>query len=155
MNWRLVAIATAVAVACFGAGYWKGYSDADKTADLKSVTKQRDALKSSLDDYKATNGRLTEIVKNAKAEEEKNNLAIAGLRGDASRMRGKLTAIVNQYKPGATTGRTSTDKIIGMLAGLLDEAATASDDLAAEAERYRRAGDICERSFDALKRDKK
>ena len=152
MNWRLIVVALAFAGVCSVVAYWKGYSDADKTADIQTLTKQRDDLKKSLDDYKATNGRLTEITKNAKAKEDSAVAISDGLRGDADRMRGQLRSIIELYSPGSTAGRPPTDKIIAMLAGLLDEAAGTADGLAAEAERYRRAGEVCELSYDALKR---
>lgn len=153
MNWRIVAIALVIAGACAVGGYWKGHHDADQADTVKRLTAERDSLNRTIDSYRNTNAKLNEIASNAKAKEEQARTLASALNHDADVMRGKLQNIVNDYRPGATSGSAPASKVIRVLAGLLDEASRTSNELSEEAERYRRAGEQCELSYDAIKRE--
>lgn len=152
MNWRIVAIALAIAGACALGGYWKGHHDADQANTVKRLTDERDSMARTITAYRDTNQKLTEIAKDAKEQADKAGVIAANLRHSADGMHRKLQDIASLYLPGTTTGSATTREIIGLLAGLLDEAGRTADDLANEAERYRRAGWQCEQAYDAVKR---
>ncbi|QHJ80203.1 MAG: hypothetical protein [Bacteriophage sp.] len=152
MNWRIAAIALGVAISCALGGYWKGHHDADQADTVKRLTEQTQSLAGTLEAYKATNAKLTEIANNANARSENNLAAAAGLRADAVGLRKKLTDLVSLYGSRPASGGASTDSIVSVLAGLLDDSITRSGDLSVEAERYRVAGEQCEASYDAVKR---
>lgn len=152
MNWRLAAIALACAGACYLGGYLKGYLDADQSAEVKQLTDQRDSMSRTIESYRNTNEKLNEIANNAKAKEERARTVASALRHDADSLRGQLQGIVDAYRPGTTSRGAPASQVVGLLAGLLDEANRTSNELSEEAERYRRAGEQCELSYDAVKR---
>lgn len=151
MTWRVAAIALAVAAGCFLGGYWKGHHDADQAETVKRLTDSNASLSRTLDAYKSTNEKLTEIANDATAKSEANRAAAAGLNADLVSLRGKLTATVKLYSATTPAGSASASQIVSMLAGLLDDAITRSSELSVEAERYRVAGEQCEKSYDAVK----
>lgn len=152
MNWRVAAIALACAGAFFLGGYWKGHHDADQSAAVKRLTDQRDSMARTIESYRNTNDKLSEIANNAKEKEERARNVASALRHDADSLRGQLQGIVDAYRPGATSRGAPASQVVGLLAGLLDEANRTSNELSEEAERYRRAGEQCELSYDAVKR---
>ena len=106
----------------------------------------------TIESYRNTNEKLNEIANNAKAKEERARTMASALRHDADSLRGQLQSIVDAYRPGATSRGAPASQVVGLLAGLLDEANRTSNELSEEAERYRRAGEQCELSYDAVKR---
>lgn len=62
----------------------------------------------------------------------------------------KIRAVAEHYTGTQPTG-TPTGKIINMLADMLEESNRAYVATATEAERYRVAGESCERQYDSLK----
>lgn len=152
MNWRLVAIALALAGASALGGYLKGHHDADQADTVKRLTEQNESLNRTLTSYRDTNQKLTEIANNANHQAEANRAAADAMRSKSDGLRKQLADLVRLYSPGSSTGGAPAEALVGMLAGLFDEAVAAGDDLAVEAERYRVAGETCERSYDAVKR---
>lgn len=152
MNWRLVAIALALAGASALGGYLKGHHDADQADTVKRLTEQNESLNRTLTSYRDTNQKLTEIANNANHQAETNRAAADALRSKSDGLRKQLADLARLYSPGSATGGAAAEALVGMLAGLLDESIAAGDDLAVEAERYRNAGETCERSYDAVKR---
>lgn len=152
MNWRIAAIALACAGAFFLGGYWKGHHDADQSATVKRLTDERDSMSRTIDSYRNTNEKLNEIANNAKEKEERARTLASALRHDADSLRGQLQDIVDAYRPGSASRGAPASQVVRLLAGLLDEANRTSNELSEEAERYRRAGEQCELSYDAVRR---
>lgn len=150
MSLKENAIAIAVVAAVFLSGYWKGHHDADQSSTVKELTQQNKSLSGTLEAYRATNSKLTEIATNARQKSDANRVAADSLRADADSMRKRLASIVSAHT-GATAGSASTNSIISVLAGLLDDATRRAAELSEEAERYRVAGEQCELSYDAVR----
>jgi len=123
-------------------GYRSGYKDAvtkQRAAD-DAIEKERISLKDKLE-----NEYMAQISKS----NSERDLAVESskrLRSEIYRVRGIIAS-----NPGVDAGGKTTAKIAGMLSELLSESVKRNEDLAIEADKYRVAGEYCERQYDQVR----
>ncbi len=123
----------------YDAGYAQAQAD-QKQADDKARS-QRDQEKTQIE--REAQSRIDV----ARVDAEHANTAADGLRAELD----KTKRLAEHYTGSFPTG-TSASKVIGVLADMLEESNRTYVATAEEAERYRVAGESCEKQYDALKK---
>ncbi|EFE8827068.1 DUF2514 family protein, partial [Escherichia coli] len=85
----------------------------------------------------------------ARVDAEHANTAADSLRAELD----KTKRLAEHYTGSFPTG-TPASQVIGVLADMLEESNRVYNATAAEAEKYRIAGESCERQYDSLKKQK-
>lgn len=131
---------------------WDKRDLADKTAQLAQEKAQRD-------EERRRQTETEEIVRNAETEKQ-NALAEAAAANDAAgRLRGTL-ADVRRKLAASETGKLSADaasrqataETASLFADLYEESDRRAGELAEYADAAARAGNVCERTYDAVTR---
>ncbi|ECA2524376.1 DUF2514 family protein [Salmonella enterica subsp. enterica serovar Bovismorbificans] len=122
----------------YAAGYAQAQAD-QKQADDKARS-QRDQEKTQIE--REAQSRIDV----ARVDAEHANTAANGLRAELD----KTKRLAEHYTGSFPTG-TPASKVIGVLADMLEESNRTYVATAEEAERYRVAGESCERQYDSLK----
>jgi hypothetical protein len=134
-----------------GFGGWLGWDWRDARAQRERVAAVEDARREEA----ALRGRMEES--HARTIEELARLRIDRAAADAAgrdlrvRLAGAVAAARAASAAGSAPAAGGGDPI-GVLAGVLERADAAAEDLAAYADSTRAAGLACERSYEALKR---
>lgn len=123
-------------------GYRMGYNAAatNQLSADRAVEKERILIKDKLE-----NEYLVQISKS----NSERDLAIESsrrLRTEISRVRSVLAS-----NPGIDASGKTTTKIAGVLTELFGESVKRNEDLAIEADKYRVAGEYCERQYDQVR----
>lgn len=122
----------------YAAGYAQAQAD-QKQADDKARS-QRDQEKTQIEREAQSH------IDVARVDAEHANTAANGLRAELD----KTKRLAEHYTGSFPTG-TPASKVIGVLADMLEESNRTYVATAEEAERYRVAGESCERQYDSLK----
>lgn len=125
----------------YDAGYAQAQAD-QKQADDKARS-QRDQEKTQIEHEAQSR------IDVARADAEHANSAADGLRSELD----KTKRLAEHYTGSFPTG-TPASKVIGVLADMLEESNRVYNATAAEAEKYRIAGESCEQQYDSLKNQK-
>lgn len=125
----------------YAAGYAKAQAD-QKQADDKART-QRDQEKTQIE--REAQSRIDV----ARVDAEHAYSAAGSLRAELD----KIKRFAEHYT-GSFPAGTPASKVIGVLADMLEESNRAYVATAAEAEKYRIAGESCEQQYDSLKKQK-
>ncbi|ELF8990029.1 DUF2514 family protein [Salmonella enterica] len=123
----------------YDAGYTQAQAD-QKQADDKARA-QRNQEKTQIE--REAQSRIDV----ARVDAEHANTAADGLRAELD----KTKRLAEHYTGSFPTG-TPASKVIGVLADMLEESNRTYVATAEEAERYRVAGESCEKQYDALKK---
>ncbi|EPN9526762.1 DUF2514 family protein [Cronobacter malonaticus] len=121
----------------YASGYAQAQSD-QQQADERARS-QRDQEKTQIE--RETQSRIDM----ARVDAEHANTAADGLRAELD----KTKRLAEHYTGAFPTG-TPASKVISVLADMLEESNRAYVATAEEAERYRDAGETCERQYDSL-----
>lgn len=125
----------------YDAGYAQAQED-QKHADDKARS-QRDQEKTQIE--REAQSRIDV----ARVDAEHANAAADSLRAELD----KTKRLAEHYTGSFPTG-TPASKVIGVLADMLEESNRVYNATAAEAEKYRIAGESCEQQYDSLKKQK-
>jgi multidrug efflux pump subunit AcrA (membrane-fusion protein) len=125
----------------YDAGYAQAQAD-QKQADEKARA-QRDQEKTQIE--REAQSRIDV----ARVDAEHANTAADSLRAELD----KTKRLAEHYTGSFPTG-TPASQVIGVLADMLEESNRVYNATAAEAEKYRIAGESCERQYDSLKKQK-
>lgn len=125
----------------YAAGYAQAQAD-QKQADDKARS-QRDQEKTQIE--REAQSRIDAALIDA----EFANTAADGLRAELD----KTKQLAEHYTGPFPTG-TPASKVIGVLADMLEESNRVYNATAAEAEKYRIAGESCEQQYDSLRKKK-
>ncbi|EMA2157262.1 DUF2514 family protein [Enterobacter hormaechei] len=125
----------------YDAGYAQAQAD-QKQADEKARA-QRDQEKTQIE--REAQSRIDV----ARVDAEHANTAADSLRDELDK-----TRLLAEHYTGTFPAGTPASKVIGVLADMLEESNRAYIAAAAEAEKYRIAGESCERQYDSLKKQK-
>jgi multidrug efflux pump subunit AcrA (membrane-fusion protein) len=125
----------------YDAGYAQAQSD-QKEADDKARA-QREQEKTQIE--REAQSRIDV----ARVDAEHANTAADSLRAELD----KTKRLAEHYTGSFPTG-TPASQVIGVLADMLEESNRVYHATAAEAEKYRIAGESCERQYDSLKKQK-
>ncbi|HAG7652869.1 TPA: DUF2514 family protein [Escherichia coli] len=125
----------------YDAGYAQAQED-QKQADDKARS-QRDQEKTQIE--REAQSRIDV----ARVDAEHANAAADSLRAELD----KTKRLAEHYTGSFPTG-TPASKVIGVLADMLEESNRVYNATAAEAEKYRIAGESCEQQYDSLKKQK-
>ncbi|MBT1896979.1 DUF2514 domain-containing protein [Enterobacter hormaechei] len=125
----------------YAAGYAQAQAD-HKQADEKARA-QRDKEKTQIE--REAQSRIDV----ARVDAEHANTAADSLRAELD----KTKRLAEHYTGSFPTG-TPASQVIGVLADMLEESNRVYNATAAEAEKYRIAGESCERQYDSLKKQK-
>ena len=125
----------------YAAGYAQAQAD-QKQADDKARS-QRDQEKTQIE--REAQSRIDV----ARVDAEHANAAADSLRAELD----KTKRLAEHYTGSFPTG-TPASKVIGVLADMLEESNRVYNATAAEAEKYRIAGESCEQQYDSLKKQK-
>ncbi|ENL2990107.1 DUF2514 family protein [Escherichia coli] len=123
----------------YDAGYAQAQAD-QKQADEKARS-QRDQEKTQIE--REAQSRIDV----ARIDAEHANTAADGLRAELDK-----TKRLAEHYTGSFPAGTPASKVISVLADMLEESNRVYNATAAEAEKYRIAGESCERQYDALKK---
>lgn len=131
---------------------WSDRNTADKSAQLAQEKAQRD-------EERRRQTETEEIVRNAETEKQ-NALAEAAAANDAAgRLRGALADIRRKLAASETSklsanvaSRQTAAEAINMLADLYEESDRRAGELAQYADAAVSAGNVCERTYDAVTR---
>ncbi|EAZ6860584.1 TPA: DUF2514 family protein [Salmonella enterica subsp. enterica serovar Anatum] len=125
----------------YDAGYAQAKAD-QKQADDKARA-QRDQEKTQIE--REAQSRIDV----ARADAEHANSAADSLRSELDK-----TKRLSEHYTGSFPTGTPASKVIGVLADMLEESNRVYNATAAEAEKYRIAGESCEQQYDSLKNQK-
>lgn len=123
----------------YDAGYAQAQADQNQ-ADEKARS-QRDQEKTQIE--REAQSRIDV----ARIDAEHANTAADGLRAELDK-----TKRLAEHYTGSFPAGTPASKVISVLADMLEESNRVYNATAAEAEKYRIAGESCERQYDALKK---
>ncbi len=152
---RLLAAAGVAAVAAAG-GFAAGWGWRDARCDAAAATTrvsalqqkvvelegQRDALASVINRQQEATNAAANLARRARADAAAADRAADSLRQHVARVAGQCSAAAAVGQAGAEPG--------AVLAELFGRLEAAGRELAADADRARIAGQLCERSYDAL-----
>ena len=125
----------------YDAGYAQAKAD-QKLAD-DNARSQRDQEKTQIE--REAQSRIDA----ARADAEHANTVVDSMRAELDK-----TRRLAEHYTGSFPSGTSASKVIGVLADMLEESNRVYNATAAEAEKYRIAGESCERQYDSLKKQK-
>ncbi|WP_312296735.1 DUF2514 family protein [Atlantibacter hermannii] len=125
----------------YAAGYAQAQTD-QKQADDKARS-QRDQEKTQIE--REAQSRINV----ARIDAEHANTAADGLRAELDK-----TKRLAEHYTGSFPAGTPASKVISVLADMLEESNRVYNATAAEAEKYRIAGESCEQQYDSLKKQK-
>lgn len=125
----------------YDAGYAQAKED-QKQADDK-LRSQREQEKTQIE--REAQSRIDA----ARADAEYANSAADSMRAELDKTRRLAEHYTGSFPPG-----TPASKAIGVLADMLEESNRVYNATAAEAEKYRIAGEFCEQQYDSLKKQK-
>ena len=125
----------------YDAGYAQAQAD-QKQADEKARA-QRDQENTQIE--REAQSRIDV----ARVDAEHANTAADSLRDELDK-----TRLLAEHYTGTFPAGTPASKVIGVLADMLEESNRVYNATAAEAEKYRIAGESCEQQYDSLKKQK-